>query len=116
MARPSRSTARPISRRRLTGPLYQESAAGARPVRPVAAVGDLIDNLGDILLKAGVTLVKGDDVACGSKQCYTVSADLTADDLGRRPALTGLPVDLTGRHRSSSRRGSRRTCRTTSRA
>ena len=49
-----------------------------------------------LLLKPGVDLVKGDDVACGSKQCYTVSADLTADDLGATGALTGLPVDLTG--------------------
>ena len=58
-------------------------------------MGDLIDNLGDILLKPGLNLVKGDDVACGSKQCYTVSADVTADDLGAT-ALTGLPVDLAG--------------------
>ena len=50
-----------------------------------------------------MTLVKGDDVACGSKQCYTVSADLTADDLGAT-ALTrsagrppGATVKLTVR-------------------
>ena len=78
----------------LTGPLYEESAAGAGLFDPTL-VGDLIDNLGDILLKPGLNLVKGDDVACGSKQCYTVSAEVTADDLGAT-ALTGLPVDLAG--------------------
>ena len=55
----------------LTGPLYEESAAGAGLFDP-SLVGDLIDNLGDVLLQPGVELVKGDDVACGSKQCYTV--------------------------------------------
>ena len=78
----------------LTGPLYEESAAGAGLFDP-SIIGNLIDNLGDILLKPGVNLVKGDDVACGSMQCYTVSADLSADDLGAT-ALTGLPVNLQG--------------------
>jgi hypothetical protein len=78
----------------LTGPLYEESAAGASLFDP-SIVGDLIDNLGDLLLQPGLDLVKGDDVACGSKQCYTVSADLTADELGAT-ALTGLPVNLAG--------------------
>lgn len=81
----------------LTGPLYQVSAAGSRPVDPAAARG-LINNLGDLLLKQGITLVKGDDVACGSKQCYTVTADLTAEQLGTAggSALAGLPVNLSG--------------------
>ena len=78
----------------LTGPLYEESAAGAGLIS-TTTFGDLIDNLGDLLLKPEVNLVKGDDIACGSKQCYTVSADLSADDLGAT-ALTGLPVNLQG--------------------
>ncbi len=78
----------------LTGPLYQESPAGAVPVDPTKA-GSMIDNLGDLLLKEGVVLVKGDDVACGSKQCYTVSADLTAAQLGVG-TVANLPVDLSG--------------------
>jgi predicted small lipoprotein YifL len=78
----------------LTGPLYVESAADAAILSP-STFGDLIDNLGDLLLSPELTLVKGGDVACGSKQCYTVSADLSADDLGAT-ALTGLPVDLAG--------------------
>jgi hypothetical protein len=81
----------------LTGPLYQESASGQTPIDPTNTRG-MIDNLGDLLLKAGVHLVKGEDVACGSKQCYTVSADLTAEDLGvtGSGAVSGFPVDLTG--------------------
>jgi hypothetical protein len=78
----------------LTGPLYEESATGSGLIS-TTTFGDLIDNLGDILLKPDVNLVKGDDIACGSKQCYTVSADLSADDLGAT-ALTGLPVNLQG--------------------
>lgn len=78
----------------LTGPLYEGSAAGASLFDP-SLVGDLIDNLGDLLLQPGLDLVKGDDIACGSKQCYTVSAELTADDLGAT-TLTGLPVNLAG--------------------
>ena len=81
----------------LTGPLYQAAPAGSQPIDPNGISG-LIDNLGDLLLKTGVNLVKGDDVACGTKQCYTVSADLTTADLGSSGsgALAGLPIDLTG--------------------
>lgn len=81
----------------VTGPLYQESAAGGGAVDPSNA-GGMIGNLGDLLLKPGVALAKGDDVACGSRQCYTVTADLTAEALGTTGtgAIGGLPVDLTG--------------------
>jgi hypothetical protein len=83
----------------LTGPLYVASAAGAQPIDP-AQINGLVDNLGDLLLKEGITLVKGADVSCGSKQCYTVSADLTADQLGTTGlgsgAGAGLPIDLAG--------------------
>ena len=47
----------------------------------------MVDNLGDILSRRGSTLTKGDDVACGSKQCYTVSANLTSEDLGTGAAV-----------------------------
>jgi len=81
----------------ITGPLYQESAAGSGPVDPSAAPG-MVDNLGDSLFKEGVALTKGGDVACGSEQCYTVTANLTSEDLGTTAAgsLGNLPVDLTG--------------------
>jgi hypothetical protein len=81
----------------LTGPLYVASPAGAQPIDP-SQISDLIDNLGDLLLKEGITLVKGEDVACGGKQCYTVSTNLTADQLGTAElgSGAGLPVDLAG--------------------
>jgi len=80
-----------------TGPLYMESAAGAG-LFDASIIGKLIKNVAEILLKPGITLVKGDDVACGSKQCYTVSADVTAADLATTAgsALDTLPVDLAG--------------------
>ena len=63
----------------------------------------MFDALGDLLLKPGVVLTKGDDVACGTKQCYTVSTDLSAANLGPTASgstasgsLGGLPVDLSG--------------------
>jgi hypothetical protein len=81
----------------LTGPLYQESAAGAGLFQP-SIVGDIVEIVGDLLLKPGVDLVKGADVACGSKQCYTVSAEFTAADLETAAggALDTLPVRLAG--------------------
>jgi hypothetical protein len=81
----------------LTGPLYVETTSSGAPVDPSKA-GSMIDNLGDVLLKPGVTLVKGADVACGSKQCYTVTTDLDASDLGpsASAAIGGLPVDVSG--------------------
>jgi hypothetical protein len=81
----------------LTGPLYQASSASSGPVDPSAPTG-MINGLGNLLLGDGVQLTKGDDVACGSATCYTVSTTLTAADLGTSGAdvLGGLPIDLTG--------------------
>lgn len=81
----------------LTGPLYQASTAAGTPTDPTGARA-MITSLADVLLKPGVTLVKGDDVGCGSKSCYTVTADLTPAQLTPTPssALDGLPVDLSG--------------------
>jgi hypothetical protein len=81
----------------LTGPLYVESASSTAPVDPTR-IKALLDELGALLLKDGSNLAKGDDIACGSKQCYTVTADLTAAQLGTVGAAppTGLPIDLTG--------------------
>ena len=81
----------------LSGPLYVESAASTAPIDP-SRMKAMIETLGNLLLKDGVTLVKGDDVSCGSKQCYTVAADLTAAQLGTTgsSAAAGLPIDLTG--------------------
>jgi hypothetical protein len=81
----------------LTGPLYVASPGTTQAIDPSQLTG-LVDNLGDLLLKEGITLVKGDDVACGSQQCYTVSADLSAAQLGANGTGTaaGLPIDLSG--------------------
>ena len=61
-------------------------------------VSGLIGTLRDILLQPGVDPVKGEDVACGGTQCYTVVVDLDAEELAddprrQRPAL---PVDVQG--------------------
>ena len=81
----------------LTGPLYQESTAAGSPVDPGNA-GGIIDNLGDVLLKDAGALVKGEDAACGSEQCYTVTTTLSPDELGLTGvgAAASLPIDLTG--------------------
>jgi len=80
----------------ITGPLYQQSSTSSAPLDPSTA-GGVVDNLDALLTKEGIVLTKGDDVGCGSKQCYTVSANLTADQLGTSSgSLGGLPVDLTG--------------------
>jgi predicted signal transduction protein with EAL and GGDEF domain len=65
------------------------------------AVNDALGHYaGDVLLKDAGALVKGEDVACGSGQCYTVSTTLSPDELGLSGpgagAVAGLPIDLTG--------------------
>ena len=50
----------------LTGPLYRSSPAADAPFDPANA-GTIIDNLGDLLLEPDVSLVKGDDTACGTQ-------------------------------------------------
>lgn len=81
----------------LTGPQYQETDLSGTAPSPSQAPG-MIDNIGDLLLKQGVVLVKGDDVACGSKQCYTVTADVDPSKLAPTASgsLAGVPIDLSG--------------------
>jgi len=83
----------------ITGPLYQEMDLGGTAASPSPSMAPgVIDNLGDVLLKQGVVLVKGDDVACGSKQCYTVTADLDPSKIAptASASIAGLPIDLSG--------------------
>jgi hypothetical protein len=62
----------------LTGPKYQKSTTAAgTPTDPAAALKDLQD----FLAKPEVKPTKKDDAACGSKKCYQVVIDLTADEL-----------------------------------
>jgi hypothetical protein len=83
----------------LTGKQYQVVDRSSLPVDPTK-VRTIVDDLGQLLSKPGVVLVKGDDVACGSKTCYTVSADLTAEQLGSAAGsgagAPAFPVDLAG--------------------
>ena len=81
----------------LTGPQYLVQDSASLPVNP-GDPGGMIDNLGDLLLNNGITLVKGDDTACGGEQCYSVTTELTAADLGvaAAGAISSLPVDLAG--------------------
>jgi hypothetical protein len=83
----------------LQGPQYEVlDLAQSLPIDP-SNTSSLVDALGDFLLRPGVDPVKGDDVACGSAQCYTVTADLTAEELaslGLGGTVPGMPVDITG--------------------
>lgn len=82
----------------LQGAQYQSFDLGSSlPVDP-SDTASMIDGLGAFLLQPGVDPVKGDDVACGSTQCYTVKADLTADELVALGVggVPGLPVDIAG--------------------
>ena len=82
----------------LSGPLFEtQSAADSLPVDPTDASG-IFDNVGDFLSADGVDPVKGDDVDCGGKQCYTVMIELTADELATLagPVPSELPIDVAG--------------------
>jgi hypothetical protein len=82
----------------LTSDKYQvQKGADSLPASPTDPK-TLIDNVGDFLSRPGVNPVKGDDVACGGTQCYTVKIDLTPEELNALgaggPLPSGLPVDL----------------------
>lgn len=82
----------------LSGPLYEtQQATDSLPVDPTNAAG-IVDNIGDFLSADGVDPIKGDDVDCGGKQCYTVTIDLTPAELAALgatgPAARDLPIDV----------------------
>ncbi|MBI3747979.1 MAG: hypothetical protein HY262_03910 [Chloroflexi bacterium] len=82
----------------LTGDKFQsQKTSDSLPVNP----GDsksLVDSIGEVLAQPGVDPVKGDDVPCGSTQCYTVKIELTPDEInaldGGNPMASQIPVDL----------------------
>lgn len=82
----------------LSGPQYEAmEATDELPVDPTDASG-IFDDLGDLLLADGVDPVKGEDVDCGGKQCYTVSIELTPQELaalGGAGAAEMIPLDVT---------------------
>lgn len=84
----------------LTGDKFQsQKAADSLPINPSGSKS-LVDTIGEALSQPGVDPVKGDDVACGGKQCYTVKIELTTDELnaldGGGAAASALPLDLAG--------------------
>lgn len=90
----------------LGGPLFEVvEATDALPVDPTDASG-IFDDIGEFLRSAGLDPVKGDDVECGGKSCYTVVIELSAAELealgGAAPlpalpdGLPALPIDLDG--------------------
>jgi hypothetical protein len=84
----------------MTGDMYQsQTSANLLPVVPIpAGSGSLVGTVDEFLSRPGVDPVKGDDVACGSTQCYTVQIELTSDELIAMGAdaatASGLPLDL----------------------
>ena len=78
----------------LGGPLFEvQEVVDSLPVDPTDASG-IFDDMGDLLLADGVDPVKGHDVECGGKPCYTVSIELTADELAALGIVAPTPVDL----------------------
>jgi hypothetical protein len=81
----------------LSGPLYETpQLADSLPVDPTDAAG-LFKDLGDLLSADGVNPVKGDDVDCGGKRCYTVSIEVSTEKLaglGAGALPSPLPIDL----------------------
>jgi hypothetical protein len=82
----------------LTGDKYQmQKAADSLPVNPSDSKS-LVDSIGEALAQPGVDPVKGEDVACGSTQCYTVKIELTPAEInalgGGGAAASALPIDL----------------------
>ncbi len=82
----------------LGGPLYEMAeSTGDLPIDPTNMSG-LIDDVGDFLLKDGVDPAKGADVDCGDVKCYTVTIDLTAEELAALDptgaAADEIPIDL----------------------
>lgn len=82
----------------LTGDKFQsQKTADSLPANPTDSKS-LVDAIGEALSQPGVNPVKGDDVACGSTQCYTVKIELTPDEInslgGNGAVASQLPIDL----------------------
>lgn len=92
----------------LTGPLYQRTAFGDADTPPgtgatpdPSAVAEMVTQLREVLAQPGVDPVKGDDVPCGTADCYTVTIQLTPEELaaigagtGQLPLPSGLPIPI----------------------
>jgi hypothetical protein len=87
----------------LTGALYQtmplDSAGTAIPSPDPSAAAEMLAQLDEFLAQPGVDPVKGADVDCGGKTCYTVAIELTPAELaalsgGAVPQPSGLPIPV----------------------
>lgn len=77
----------------LSGPLFiAQEATEAFPVDPADPMS-LLDDVGALLTSEEVERVKGEDVDCGGKRCYSVVIELSSEQLA---ALAGsaIPADL----------------------
>lgn len=84
----------------LTGPQWQKSeSAEEGAVDEATNMSDEdIAKLREQLSKPEIAPTKGEDVACGDKQCYQVSIELTAEEmqaLGDELPTDDVPTDLT---------------------
>lgn len=82
----------------LTGPQYRVTDV-ATPDGASAAPESPLKGLVDFLAQPGLDPVKGDDVPCAGGTCYTVTIDLTADELASLgaegiPLPSDLPIPL----------------------
>ncbi len=79
-----------------TGSLTSQLPMGSADPNASPMASDMVSGLTDALSQPGVDPVKGPDVACGSKQCYTVTINLTPEEiaaLGADAGATSLPID-----------------------
>lgn len=77
----------------LSGPLFiAQEATEALPVDPTDPMG-LLDDIGAVLTSEEVERVKGEDVDCGGKRCYSVVIELSSEQIA---ALAGpaIPSNL----------------------
>ena len=83
----------------LTGPLYQKSESDESTVDEATDMTEEdIAQLREQLSRPEVAPTKGDDVACGDTQCYTVTVDLTAAEmqsLGSELPTDEIPTEIT---------------------
>jgi hypothetical protein len=80
----------------MTGPLYQKSESEEMPTDVASELGGLsaedIAEFRATLAKPELSPVKGDDVQCGDKQCYTVTMEVTEAEAAAL-GLDDLPTD-----------------------
>lgn len=82
----------------LTGPRFiSQDATAALPVDPADPMG-LLGDVGTVLTSEEVERVKGEDVDCGGKRCYSVAIELSSEQLAALigPAMPSVPPPAVG--------------------